>query len=256
MNETRRLGWRPDPPKAAGQKPDLLAAARLGLAPPPARASARHLVLDVLDQGGLSSCVANAGFQAVRASHVLQGALWPPLGSRLMGYYLARAYEGPVVVDAGTYIRDFFRALNRFGYAPETAWSYNQDAVNIAPGTDAFRLAFDQKAPTEYFRVGADRLTECKRAVAAGHLVVFGTPIAEDFFGDDGKTPILPPEGKKIAGGHAMCLAGYDEDGFDVVNSWGVEWGKGGWCRFSNAYVEWEGTQDLWICQSAPRFSA
>jgi hypothetical protein len=37
-------------------------------------------------------------------------------------------------------------------------------------------------------------------------------------------------------GGHAVTIAGYDAIGFIVKNSWGEEWGSGGYCRISYDY--------------------
>lgn len=39
-------------------------------------------------------------------------------------------------------------------------------------------------------------------------------------------------------GGHAVCLVGYDENNFIVRNSWGEQWGDGGYAYASNEYTE------------------
>ncbi|MES1205010.1 MAG: C1 family peptidase [Pseudomonadota bacterium] len=257
----RTLGYRPDPPKAAGQKPDLNAQARLRAEPIPQRADNRHLVLSVLDQGGIGSCVAQAVMQAVRASQVKHGAVNPPLGSRLWTYYLSRAISGETDLDAGTFIRQAFAAIVKFGFPPESAFPYSDqnESFKLAPGPEVYRQAFDQRQPTEYYRIfeeGPDRVLTVKRALAQGHLVVFGTSVSNRFCGDDlGRGPVMPPAGEPIAGGHAMTLVGYDGDAFDVVNSWGTGWGDGGFWAMSASYLSWDQTRDLWICRSAPNFS-
>ena len=38
-------------------------------------------------------------------------------------------------------------------------------------------------------------------------------------------------------GGHAVCLVGYDEQSFIIRNSWGTEWGDGGFARASESYA-------------------
>lgn len=40
----------------------------------------------------------------------------------------------------------------------------------------------------------------------------------------------------KEYGGHAVLLVGYDDRGFLVKNSWGSEWGDGGYCRITYDY--------------------
>jgi len=38
-------------------------------------------------------------------------------------------------------------------------------------------------------------------------------------------------------GGHAIALVGYTTTGFIVRNSWGTDWGDGGYAYASNAYA-------------------
>jgi len=258
----RGTGWKKDPPKVAGQTPDRDARLKVRAEPIPARASNRHLVLGVLDQFGLGSCVANAVMQAVRASQVRGGAVNPPLGSRLWTYYLARAATNEQNEDNGTFIRLAFQAITKLGFPPESAWPYldDGDAFKQAPPPGVVRQAYDQRAPTEYHRIyetGDARIVAVKRALAQGFLVCFGTLVSNRFCGDDlGRGPVLPPIGDPIAGGHAMCIVGYDPLSFDVVNSWGTGWGAGGFWSMDPTYLEWDETQDLWIVESAPPFSA
>lgn len=253
------LGWLRDKPKAPGEPPDHDAGPLLASAPIPASHSNRRLIVDVLDQGQLGSCVANAIMQAVRASHVAQGVMAPRLGSRLYGYWCSRAYEHQTGVDSGTYLRDFFRGLNKFGFCPEVAWPYDVSRFADMPPAAAFRAAFDQHSPTVYKSIANgsyQRIDPIKRAVAAGYLVCFGTLVSEAFVGKPlPSAPLPPPEGQPIAGGHALCVVGYDGDTFDVLNSWGDHWGESGYCRFSADYMAWGQTQDLWIVATAPEYS-
>ena len=247
-----KLGYRPDPPKTTDfPASELLAAAP----PPPPSASLKHLVVEVLDQGAHSSCVAHAILQAVRCSHRAQGIAQPELGSRLFGYYLSRAYHHDTANDSGTYLRLFFQALNKFGFCPESIWPYDKDFSDMPPQS-AFRAAFDQASPTVYRRIdatGADRLDAIKRAIAGGFPVCFGTDVDSAFCSNQLAEPVRPPTAN-IAGGHAMMVGGYDGDTFEVVNSWG-SWGDAGWVKLSGDYLAWDGTRDLWIVEKAPVYS-
>ena len=253
------LGWLPDKPKRPGEPPDHDAAPLLAATPIPPAASNRRLIVDVLNQGQLGSCVANAIMQAIRASHVHQGIAGPRLGSRLYGYWCSRAFEHATAVDGGTYLRDFFRGLNKFGFCPEDAWPYDVSRFADLPSAAAFRAAFDQRSPTVYKSIvnaGLQRLDPVRRAVAAGYLVCFGTLVSEAFVREPlPAAPLPPPEGEPIAGGHAMVVVGYDGDVFEVLNSWGDGWGERGYCRFSSDYLAWGQTQDLWIVTQAPEYS-
>lgn len=262
----RGLGWLKDRPKLAGEKPDYLFtdhAARLGLAaaPPPADDLA-DLVLDVLDQGQLGSCVANAIMQAVRMRHVAQKVLSPILGSRLMTYYLARAAMHMTGVDSGTEPRIALSALRQFGFCPEAIWPYSdqndssaRDPFKLMPPMAAFQAAFDQKSPTSYVRIastGSQRLADVKSAIAGGYPVVFGCDVSNEFCRGqfDAAQPLTPPASYDVAGGHCMLFQGYSGDTFRVLNSWSAGFGDKGRILFAPEYVL--ACDDLWIIEHAP----
>lgn len=255
-----KLGYKPDPPKRPGDKPDFLAHAMLKAAPPPPLvADIRRFILSVLDQGNIGSCVSNSIMQAIRCSHVKQGVLNAILGSRLFGYYFSRAYEHTTGEDSGTYLRLFFQTLTKFGFVPERIWPYSDDSESFKkmPGTEALRAAFDQSNPTIYRRIdaaGAERLDMIKRAIASGYAVCFGTPVSNAFCSGNLVEPIKPPL-TDVAGGHSMMVGGYDHDDFLILNSWSERFGDKGWVRFSSEYMAWNQTNDLWIVEQAPRYS-
>lgn len=246
------LGWMPDP-----QDPrDLPASDKLGSGPVPASADNDALVPEILQQGPINSCVANAAMLAIRASHIKQGAAAAPLGSRLFAYYVSRASHGWQRRDEGTYIRSCFSALNKLGFPAEDAWPYDTKRVNRQPGFKAIQRAMDQRKPTVYTRIyeaGSARVDMVKRALAAGNLVVFGTDIDATFYSV--REEVKGPPTEQIIGGHAMTLIGYTGDVFEVANSWGEDWGVKGRFSMSAEWVRWNGTRDLWIVEQAPIFS-
>jgi C1A family cysteine protease len=272
----RALGWLPDPAKHDDEQPDHDFAALSLVAAPPS-ATLRPFVVSILDQGGLGSCVANAGFQAIRISHVRQAANGSPviaaaimaqkppeLGSRLWGYYFARAIHHMTAFDSGTHLRSFFQAINALGFPPESAWPYSDDKggdrprYTRQPKTNAFRLAADQRAPTVYRRIfteGADRIDDVKLAIANGYAVAFGIDVSDDFCDNliDPSKPLDPPTGA-IAGGHAMTAIGYDGDTFEIMNSWGDDWGDRGYFLASASFLE--AGRDLWTVEHAPRYAS
>lgn len=279
------LGYSPDPydPRdhdaSNENSPGVLKIVHTPTVPLALSASNRRFT-KTINQGGLGSCTCNAGVQNVRVSEIKQlvDAGTPldiaqsrtPFASRLFLYYLARAMDGTTREDAGTFIRNVYRALNMYGFPPEAAWAYSDDAdpktgaFAKMPPAEAFREAYDQRNATgdknliDYARItagGAQRVDDVKRAVMDGHLVEFGTDVSEDFCSDmnanSGK-PIDPPVGLRIAGGHAMCIGAYTTEGALVLNSWGEDYGDEGWCLFSWDYITWSLTSDLWIVRKSP----
>ncbi|MBX4215371.1 hypothetical protein KW797_00250, partial [Candidatus Parcubacteria bacterium] len=184
------------------------------------------------------------------------------LASRLWGYYAARSFEDAVLQDDGCYIRDFFRAINAFGFLPEDRYPYNPEAFADHPPPTAMRRAFDQRAKGDaaYWRISStdpDRLALMRIALAAGLPVVFGTDVSFDFASFSGFRVFDPPNTDDIAGGHAMTLAGFGwiggQDTFTAVGSWGVSAHDAGYHHFSLFYAEQ--FSDIWVVEKAPSYS-
>lgn len=237
------LGFRPDPAKFDHEPQDWTY--RGGSAALPPTATLRHLVPDVLRQGDLNTCVPHACLQALRMSAARAGHDIA-LGSRLFAYWFARAFTHTTGLDFGTQIRNLFRAVARFGLPDESAWPYDPDKVLTMPSTRAVVEAFAQRRPIFYRRLARDEHA-VKVAIASGLPVVFGVDVSEAFLAGDVEPSELlsPPMGAEIAGSHAMLVTGYDERGYEVLNSWGMTFGEYGWCHFSEAYMR--RAQDLWV---------
>lgn len=263
-----RLGWKPSPPKEPGQKPDWSATRILKAVEPPKAASAKDLILNILDQGNLPTCVLNAVMQNIRACHVEQGIVNPVLGSRLFGYKLAMASQGNPVEPEGTDYRTVFEALAKLGFPAESAWPYRTGSDDkdrpywsLMPDTMAFVLANKQKTALTYHRIlgsGPERKLGIQQAISQRprHLVLFGAQVSNQFCYNEYKGKLVPlPSWGDIAGGHALIAAGYDEDGVDVPNSWADDWGDDGWCRFSWEYLLSEFCDDFWIVEHAAYFA-
>ena len=113
------------------------------------------------------------------------------------------------------------------------------------------------RAGGHYYRIdgtGEDRVRAVKAAIAAGHPVVFGTRVGESFLERDGLDVIdTPTPSDPIVGGHAMVIVGYEAGLFRVLNSWGRSWRDGGLCWFTEDYLRWAFTYDLWTFEGWQR---
>jgi C1A family cysteine protease len=219
--------------------------AALGLpAAIPAAVSLRDYVVEVLDQGNTSSCVAHSWAQALRIADMWSGVKQPALSSREYLYYNARAYDGGPIEDQGTQLRSCAQGIIKFGRPPESAWPFRESYVNERPPWEAYREGYDARGVAGYHRVST--LTEIRQAIAAGHAVVGGTDVGESIFTAGASGIYSPPAGEEVIGGHALCVTGYDAESFEIVNSWGPGWGsQGGFFRCSPAFMS--GFTDLWI---------
>jgi hypothetical protein len=223
----------------------------------------------VLNQLNLGSCTANAWAQIVRAAMIYKNPdSAPEFMSRLMTYWLARREDGTVTSDAGSQICTVADACCRMGFCPESVWPYDVTKFAKKPSPEAIWAAYDQKGKIDvnYHRIdqgvsGDSLILLVRKALTAGYLVTWGTQVSKVYCsGDLGPDPVKPPIGVPIAGGHAQVLADFDwtvpKPRFRNLNSWGLDFGQGGFCDVDPTYVSWSGSSDMWICTVAPRFTS
>jgi len=237
---TFRLGYLPDKPD---DRDKHIASLGLSLSIPDS-SSLRDQVVEVLDQGDTSSCVAHAWAQALRIADRVAGVNLPPLSSREYLYYNARAYDGGPIEDQGTQLRSCAQGIIKFGRPAESVWPFTPSYINERPPWEAYREGYDARGVAGYHRVTT--LDEIRQAIAAGHAVVGGTSVSKSIFtaGDGGI--YSPDPAEQSVGGHALTIVGYDAESFEIVNSWGAGWGsQGGFFRCSPAFMS--GFTDLWI---------
>ena len=51
-------------------------------------------------------------------------------------------------------------------------------------------------------------------------------------------------DGEKFLGGHAMVIVGYNNEGFIIRNSWGINWGDEGYSIYK--YKDWGVHWEIW----------
>lgn len=242
----RGKGWLRDRPDIR----DVKFTGTAGIAMPPS-VDLRPYRTAVLDQGQASSCTAHAWACLFDVTETKAGLPRQPI-SRLFIYYGSRALEGTSVSDSGAWLRDGARSNQLIGVPPETFWPYDLSKLNKQPGAGAYMAAHPRREGV-YERIadfGALRVSKIKSALSMGMPVVFGTQLAAPFEDWTGPRVIQrPADSEELIGGHAMCIVGYDSDGFIVANSWGREWRDDGYCWFTPEYITWMNSNDFWICR-------
>lgn len=232
-----KLGWLPDKPDARDKH-----VRRLQLpAAIPASASMREMVVEILDQGNTSSCVAHAWAQALRIADMVSGVKDPPLPSREYLYWNARAYDGGAIEDQGTQLRSCAQGVVKFGRPAESVWPFNEAAINERPSWEAYRQGYDARGPAGYYRVST--VQELCQALAANKPVVGGASVGNSIFDYTGGV-YDPSPNESSVGGHALAFVGFSPTYIEIAGSWGTGYGERGFMRVSYA---WAGTfTDMW----------
>lgn len=162
-------------------------------------------------------------------------------GSRLFHYYNERLIEGTVNEDSGASIRDSVKALQKYGVCPEEMWPYIESQFTLKPNKGCYSEASKHKI-TQYSRVIG--VTNMKTVLAQGYPFVIGIYIYTSFESDavaqTGMVP-MPSKGEELLGGHAVCIVGYKTINnvkyFKLRNSWGTDWGLGGYCWIPEEFL-------------------
>jgi C1A family cysteine protease len=200
--------------------------------------------INILDQGQLGSCVANAF--SLNISYITKNNTNL---SRLLLYALSRIKDNnPLSNDSGTTIRSTASSVANYGICPEAIYPYN--SVNISnyrflPPLVAFKNSNILKSFSYTFiQQGVNYLNNIKAVFNTYNVpIIFGFMVYSSFISSSvAKTGLVTmPDLKteRLQGGHAMNIIGYDDDKklFICANSWGVGWGDKGFCYMPYEYI-------------------
>jgi hypothetical protein len=106
-----------------------------------------------------------------------------------------------------------------------------------------------------YYRIDTMSITDLQAAISQ-HRAIFVSAYTHQGWddvpdagipGDHNGVPEIKFDGKKSeTDGHAFALVGYNDRGFIVQNSWGTDWGSGGFAVLS--YLDWlANSMDAWV---------
>lgn len=200
----------------------------------------------VESQGSLGSCSSNA---LTNAYELLVNREYPEYFtnlSRLFIYYNTRAEYENILEDNGIYLRDGLKSLAKFGVCSEELWPYIIDKFDDKPTDDCYKDAKKRKVLKYQRLMSIYYITE---VLNHNKPVVFGMEIYDSFMdlNESISTVYFPSRKEKSLGGHAMCMVGYDLEKrlFLAKNSFGPNWGDGGYCWIPFDYIRQEG-YDIW----------
>lgn len=188
-------------------------------------------------QGNEGTCVAFASVVGVKEyQDTLEYKKNILLSPRFI-YNLCKKFDGAPNED-GTYPRIAMKMLLNYGVCPESFWPYfprqtNQPKKNAHKGARKYRI----KA---YARLNG--MIEMQRSLVINGPFLAGVKAFASWFSakvkKNGLIP-LPKKLERLAGGHAICIVGYDDTRklFKFKNSWGKMWGDKGYGYLPYKYM-------------------
>jgi C1A family cysteine protease len=243
-------GWKPDLPD---HRDVLYGAVHPVRAALPPSIDLRSICPPVEDQGNLNSCTGNALAGVLEILEIKDKVAFQDL-SRLFIYYNERVIEHSVQADDGAMIRDGIKTLVKQGVCTEKKWPYVQSNWNKKPLKGCYTEGAKHQV-LNYQRM--QTVDEMRGCLADGYPFVFGFSVYESFESPQvAKTGVLnlPEPGEKQVGGHAVVGVGYNDTQKRILvrNSWGANWGQGGYFTIPYDYVANRNlSDDFWAIRRA-----
>jgi C1A family cysteine protease len=201
----------------------------------------------VENQGALGSCTANA----LAGNLEFVDEKTPPSGytdvSRLFIYYNERILINTVDYDSGAMLRDGIKTLAKQGVCSEKTLPYVIKEFAKKPSKVCYDEAKKHRIRSYHRILTHEERLSC---LSEGYPFVFGFAVYESFESQAvARTGIVPMPKKteRMMGGHAVLSVGFDEKAkrFLARNSWGAEWGMGGYFTIPYEYLNTL-AEDFW----------
>jgi len=170
-----------------------------------------------------------------------------PVSARMF-YEMAKRYdEWPGESYQGSSARGAMKGWHKHGVCSDEVWPYE-------PHTEDWTLTHERAADAAHRPLGAYLRVNHKDLVAMHSAlaevgILFATAWVHDGWVAASADGLIPFSSDiRVLGGHAFALVAYDQRGFWIQNSWGEDWGKGGFAHIS--YDDWlVNGLDVWVAR-------
>ncbi len=215
--------------------------------PLPEAVSLLRFAPDRLNQGQQGSCVAWSCAYASQTILTAAATGEDPNAIRFSPSYLYNQIrlEG----CQGSYIQRAMESMSKNGGLPLSQYPYRDDDCESEPSSSDIQSG-RQNVIHGFTRItNGDNINEISVRGVKEHLaknapVAIGMMVGQSFMQDMMGQELWTPQGMDASqmgmGGHAMSVIGYDDrkfgGAFQIMNSWGPEWGKNGvaWVRYGD----------------------
>ncbi len=211
----------------------------------------------ILDQGQEGACTGFGLACVVNYLRWRSGGMSEKLESvsPRMLYKFARRYDEYEGENYdGSSCRGALKGWYHNGVCLESSWPYGtgDDALPVA-GWDVDSI---ERTLGVYYRIDPKAITDLQAAIVEVGAIFVSSYTHKGW--EKVKTsakaptshatlPVIDYDGKPSrSGGHAFALVGFNRTGFIIQNSWGVNWGAGGFAVIS--YADWMAhAMDVWV---------
>jgi C1A family cysteine protease len=196
------------------------------------------------DQGATGSCVGWATADSVLRWHLVQAGRIAKTDLLSMRFQWMAAKETDqfdqqptsFIESAGTSIKSALEVARKWGAVREKELPFKSSRLYRGEQATFYAVATQLKIAS-YFNLGRS-LGDWRSWLARSGPIVTRLDVDDTWYAataNKGKLTTYKPSTKR--GGHAVALVGYTSTGFIVRNSWGTNWGDGGYGYASNAYT-------------------
>lgn len=218
----------------------------------PNRVDLRPSLPTVRDQGARSTCLAfaiTAAHEAIRNDH---NGIIEDLSEEVL-YWGCKQVDGDR--EPGSVFSSASAALMQWGQPREELWPYNgnRDDTDLSYSPPDGALDGDICFKALMRRIPAN-IQSIKSWLSRGYTVALGIILCQGFYTPFRGTISMPISDEELTEGHAILVVGYEDssvvgEGFLVLrNSWGLDWGEGGYGYLPYAYIGLYGG-DAWIVE-------
>lgn len=200
----------------------------------------------ILDQGREGACT---GYGLAAVAHYLLRVRkidpdTTPVSPRML-YAIARRYDEWAGEDyEGSSCRGAMKGWYKHGVCADDIWKTGSSAPQVLDHETAIDAV--RRPLGAYFRVNHKSLVAMHAAITEVGILYASANVHTGWEKVRQDGYIRLEEG--LLGGHAFAIVAYDEDGFWIQNSWGVDWGFEGFAHIS--YEDWLANgSDVWVAR-------